>query len=64
MEGLVVYDYAPKFTEARTQMAHWIRHGKLSFREEIVDGLENAPDAFRGLFTGESFGRRLVRVAH
>ena len=64
MEGLVVYDYAQKFTEARGQLAHWIRHGKLSFREEIVDGLENAPTAFRGLFTGDSFGRRLVRVAH
>ena len=64
MEGLVVYDYAPKFNEARAQMAHWIRHGKLSFREEIVDGLENAPAAFRDLFTGETFGRRLVRVAH
>ena len=64
MEGLVVYDYAPKFNEARTQMAHWIRHRKLSFKEEIVDGLENAPAAFRDLFTGETFGRRLVRVAH
>ncbi len=63
MEGLVVYDYSAKFNEARAQLAHWIRHGKLSFREEIVDGLENAPNAFRGLFTGEAFGRRLVRVA-
>jgi NADPH-dependent curcumin reductase CurA len=64
MEGLVVYDYAPKFNEARAQMAHWIRHGKLKYREEIIEGLENAPEAFAGLFTGESFGRRLVRVAH
>ena len=64
MEGLVVYDYSAKFNEARAQLAHWIRHGKLSFREEIVDGLENAPKAFLGLFTGETFGRRLVRVAH
>ena len=63
MEGLVVYDYAQKFNETRAQLAHWIRHGKLSYREEIVDGLESAPAAFRGLFTGESFGRRLVRVA-
>jgi NADPH-dependent curcumin reductase CurA len=64
MEGLVVYDYAAKFNEARAQLAHWIRHGKLSFKEEIVDGLENAPSAFRDLFTGETFGRRLVRLAH
>jgi NADPH-dependent curcumin reductase CurA len=64
MEGFVVYDYAPKFNEARAQLAHWIRHGKLKFREEIVDGLENAPSAFRDLFTGETFGRRLVRVSN
>jgi len=62
MEGLVVYDYNVQFNEARAQMAEWVRAGKLSYREEIIDGLENAPKAFIGLFTGESFGRRLVRV--
>jgi NADPH-dependent curcumin reductase CurA len=63
MEGLVVYDYAVQFNEARAQMAEWVRAGKLSYREEIIDGLEQAPKAFIGLFTGESFGRRLVRVS-
>ena len=62
MEGLVVYDYAVQFNEARTQMADWVRAGKLSYREEIIDGLEQAPAAFIGLFKGESFGRRLVCV--
>ncbi len=63
MEGLVVYDYAVQFNDARAQMAEWVRAGKLTYREEIIDGLEQAPRAFIGLFTGESFGRRLVRVA-
>jgi hypothetical protein len=63
MEGLVVYDYNVQFNEARAQMADWLRAGKLSYREEIVDGLDQAPAAFIGLFTGESFGRRLVRVS-
>ncbi len=62
MEGLVVYDYGVQFNEARAQMAEWVRAGKLSYREEIIDGLEQAPAAFIGLFTGDSFGRRLVRV--
>ena len=62
MEGLVVYDYAVQFNDARAQMAEWVREGKLSYREEIIEGLEQAPAAFIGLFTGESFGRRLVRV--
>jgi NADPH-dependent curcumin reductase CurA len=62
MEGLVVYDYGVQFNEARAQMAEWVRAGKLSYREEIIDGIERAPRAFIGLFTGESFGRRLVHV--
>ena len=63
MEGLVVYDYGVQFNEARAQMAEWVRSGKLSYREEIIEGLEQAPKAFIVLFTGESFGRRLVHVA-
>lgn len=62
MEGLVVYDYGVQFAEARAQMAEWVRAGKLTYREEIIEGLEQAPAAFIGLFTGESFGRRLVHV--
>jgi len=62
MEGLVVYDHAVQFNEARAQMAEWVRAGKLTYREEIIEGLDNAPSAFIGLFTGESFGRRLVHV--
>ena len=62
MEGLVVYDYGVQFNDARVQMAEWVRAGKLSYREEIIDGLEQAPAAFIGLFSGDSFGRRLVRV--
>jgi NADPH-dependent curcumin reductase CurA len=63
MEGLVVYDYSIQFGDARAQMAEWVRTGKLSYREEIIDGLEKAPSAFIGLFTGDSFGRRLVHVS-
>lgn len=63
MEGLVVYDYRKRFPDAHARLAAWINEGKLSYREEIVDGFENAPAAFIGLFTGENFGRRLVRVA-
>jgi hypothetical protein len=63
MEGLVVYDYGVQFNDARAQMAEWVRTGKLTYREEIIEGLEQAPRAFVGLFTGESFGRHLVHVA-
>jgi len=63
MEGLVVYDHSIQFEDARQQMAKWVRAGKLSYREEIVEGLEKVPSAFIGLFSGDSFGRRLVHVS-
>ena len=62
MEGLVVYDFAVQFDDARQQMAAWVGDGQLSWREEIIEGLENAPRAFIGLFSGDSFGRRLVHL--
>lgn len=62
MEGLVVYDYRKRFPEAHARMAAWINESKLSYREEFIDGFEKLPEAFIGLFKGESFGRRLVRI--
>ncbi len=61
MEGLVVFDYASRFPEAILRMAGWIHEGRLKYREEIIDGFENLPDAFIGLFRSENFGRRLVK---
>jgi NADPH-dependent curcumin reductase CurA len=40
----------------------WIKEGKIKYREDIVDGIENAPKAFQGLLKGENFGKLLVRV--
>ncbi len=63
MRGFVVLDHAEFFNEARQTMAEWIKNKKLVVREHIVEGLENAPRAFSGLFRGENFGRSLVLVA-
>ena len=41
----------------------WIKEGRIKYREDIVDGLENAPQAFIGLLKGRNFGKQLVRVA-
>ena len=60
MEGLVVYDYAPKFTDAIGRMAALINAGKLAYTEDIIAGIENAPDAYAGLYGGENLGRRLI----
>ncbi len=63
MEGLVVFDDLRQFAAAQSQMADWIADGSLQFAIEEFDGLEAAPEAFCGLFRGENFGRRLVRLA-
>ncbi len=63
MCGFVVLDHAKYFKEAIQTMAGWIKNGHLAYREHIVEGLENAPAAFCGLFRGENFGRGLVHIA-
>ncbi len=63
MEGLVVFDYARDFPKAQMEMAGWIMSGALTYKEEIIDGLDNAPTAFAALFDGSPvFGRRIVKV--
>lgn len=59
----VVTEWIKEFEEASRQLGAWIRDGKLKYRESIVDGIENAPSAFRMLFTGENFGKLMIRVA-
>ena len=63
MEGLVVFDDIRQFAAAQSQLADWIADGSLKIAIEEFDGLESAPEAFCGLFRGENFGRRLVRLA-
>jgi len=64
MHGFVVLDHPEYFNEAQQTMATWIKEGKLFYREHIVEGLENAPEAFCGMFRGENFGRGLVHIAN
>jgi NADPH-dependent curcumin reductase CurA len=63
MEGLVVFDYFKRFREAQAEMAGWIHEGRLTYTEDVSEGIEGSADAFIGLFEGENLGRRLVRVS-
>jgi hypothetical protein len=54
---------ADRFDELFTQMSTWIKEEKITFREDIIDGLENAPAAFIGLLEGQNFGTLIVRAA-
>ncbi|MBC8219600.1 MAG: zinc-binding dehydrogenase [Proteobacteria bacterium] len=61
--GFIVWDYASQEKEALTQLSDWIKEGKLHYREDIVDGLGNAPEAFIGLLEGKNFGKLVIRVS-
>jgi NADPH:quinone reductase len=63
MRGFIVTDYAPRFSEGVKQMAQWLAEGKLKYAESIVEGFENTPRAFIGLFSGENLGKQIVKVA-
>jgi NADPH-dependent curcumin reductase CurA len=63
MEGFLVTDYAHRFDEAALRLARWVAEGKLTWREDVTDGLENAPAAFIGMLHGENRGKALVKVA-
>ena len=63
MEGFILLDYRDRFVDAILQLGQWVQEGRIRYAEDIVDGLENAPAAFRRLFTGENTGKLIVKVA-
>jgi len=63
MEGMVVFDDFREFGRAKEALIQRIVDGSMIYREHVSEGIENMPAAFIGLFTGESFGRRLVQLA-
>lgn len=63
VKGFIVLDYFPRAGEALDQLAIWVRDGQLQWKAHVIDGLENAPDAVRLLFSGGNDGKLLVRVS-
>jgi hypothetical protein len=64
MQGFVILDhYADRYDDFRREMGEWVASGRVKLREDVVDGLENAPAAFVGLLEGRNFGKLVVRVA-
>ncbi len=62
MQGFIVTDHFDKMQQFYSDMGKWIAEGKIKWKETIVDGIENAPKAFIGLFKGENFGKIIVRI--
>ncbi|MBT5187592.1 MAG: NADP-dependent oxidoreductase [Kordiimonadaceae bacterium] len=64
IKGFIIFDdYADHYDEFAKQMSIWIKSGQIKYREHIVDGLENAPEAFIGLLEGKNFGKMVIRIA-
>jgi NADPH-dependent curcumin reductase CurA len=62
VQGLIVSDQRRRFGEYRAMAAPLVRTGELKYREDIVDGLDRAPEAFVGLLQGRNFGKLLVKL--
>ena len=62
IQGFIVSDQWQRFGEYRAMAAPLVRSGALKYREDIVEGLEAAPEAFIGLLQGRNFGKLLVRL--
>ncbi|MCH7745543.1 MAG: NADP-dependent oxidoreductase [Chloroflexi bacterium] len=63
IQGFLVGQFANRHEEARLRIAQWIREGRVKYKEDVVEGLENAPRAFIGLMRGENFGKLLIKVS-
>ena len=63
MEGFLVSDHAHRFDAAAKRLAAWVADGSIRYREDITDGLENAPRAWLAMMRGENRGKALVKVA-
>jgi NADPH-dependent curcumin reductase len=62
MQGFVVFDFAARYGEAAREMAGWRAAGKLKSREDVVPGLETFPETLLKLFSGENFGKLVIKV--
>jgi NADPH-dependent curcumin reductase CurA len=63
IRGFIVTDFAARFPDFIRDVPQWIKEGRIKYREDIADGLENAPATFIGLLKGKNFGKQLVRIA-
>lgn len=62
-QGFIVSDYSKRFPEGLQQLGTWLQEQKLTHRETVVEGFEQLPHAFLGLFRGDNTGKLLVKVA-
>ena len=63
MQGFLIFDHVQRYPEALRELESWMRNGQIRYREDILDGIEQAPGSIAGLYRGENLGKRLIRIA-
>lgn len=62
INGFIVFDHADMRDDFLSEMIPWIQEGKIKSRETVIEGIDNAVDAFLGLFSGDNFGKMIVKL--
>jgi len=62
IRGFIVSDFSAHAGEFARDVSTWLKQGKIKYREDVVEGLDKAPEAFIGLLNGRNFGKLLVHV--
>src|SRR5215470_2394867 len=63
IRGFIVSDHVDRMPQFLADCVRWVREGRLKYREDVVDGLDRAPEAFIGLLRGRNTGKMLVKVS-
>lgn len=64
IQGFLVFDFADRYREALTDLSKWLQDGSLQYKENVIEGFENMPQAFIGLFEGVNTGKQLIHITH
>jgi NADPH-dependent curcumin reductase len=62
MQGFLIFDFVDRYPEGLAALTEWVKAGQVRYREDILDGIEQAPDSIAGLYRGENLGKRLIRI--
>jgi hypothetical protein len=63
MQGFLIFDYVGRYPEGLRALTEWVKAGLIHYREDILEGIEQAPGSIAGLYRGENLGKRLIRIA-
>jgi len=63
MQGFLIFDHVQRYPGALHELENWVRTGQIRYREDILDGIEQAPGSIAELYQGQNLGKRLIRIA-